>query len=154
MKFTPTTGLSIIKSSSQLVSTFFDVDQAGCPDDTRSTSGFAVYFGNNLISWSSWKQATVSRSSMKSEYKALDNTTFEIIWVQSLLGEHGMYQEHHGCGVTIWELHIFQPIRCFMLEQTTSKRFFTLSVKGWLTKLWIFSLFQAGIKQQTFQQNQ
>jgi hypothetical protein len=56
-------GLTFRKSSSTLVSAFSDADWAGCVDDRRSTGGFAVYFGPNLISWSARKQATVSRSS-------------------------------------------------------------------------------------------
>jgi histone deacetylase 1/2 len=55
-------GLSFRKSSSTLVSAFSDADWAGCVDDRRSTGGFDVYFGPNLISWSSRKKATVSRS--------------------------------------------------------------------------------------------
>jgi hypothetical protein len=38
------------KSSSTLVSAFSDADWVGCVDDKRSTGGFAVYFGSNLIS--------------------------------------------------------------------------------------------------------
>lgn len=39
------------------------------------------------MSWSARKQATVSRSSTESEYKALANATAEIMWVQTLLAE-------------------------------------------------------------------
>jgi histone deacetylase 1/2 len=83
-------GLRIGKSDNMMVSAFSDADWAGCVDDRRSTGGFAVFFGNNLISWSARKQPTVSRSSTEAEYKSLANATAEIIWVQKLLRELGI----------------------------------------------------------------
>ena len=58
-------GLKLCKSSSTTVSAFSDADWAGCPDDRRSTGGFAIFLGSNLISWSAKKQATVSRPALK-----------------------------------------------------------------------------------------
>ena len=58
LKLTPSTGLKIHRSLSTLVSAFSDADWAGCSDDRRSTGGFAVFLGSNLISWSARKQAT------------------------------------------------------------------------------------------------
>jgi histone deacetylase 1/2 len=78
-------GLRIHKSLSTLVCAFSDADWAGCSDDRRSTGGFAIYLGSNLISWGARKQATVSRSSTKAEYKSLANATIEVMWVQTLL---------------------------------------------------------------------
>ena len=46
-----------------------------------------MFFGPNLIAWQARKQATVSRSSTETEYKAVANATAEIIWVQTLLRE-------------------------------------------------------------------
>lgn len=83
-------GLKIDKSSSHTVSAFSDADWAGCLDDRRSTGGFAVFLGSNLISWSARKQATVSRSSTEAEYKALANATAEVMWVRKLLEEIGI----------------------------------------------------------------
>ncbi|XP_019157470.1 PREDICTED: uncharacterized protein LOC109154046 [Ipomoea nil] len=74
-------------------------DWAGCPVDRKSTSGFAVYLGDNLISWLSKKQRTVARSSTEAEYKALADVSAEVTWVVSLLRELGL---HSGKPATLW----------------------------------------------------
>jgi hypothetical protein len=58
-------GLQIHKSSSFDLIAYSDADWAGCPDTRKSTSGFCVFLGDNLVSWSSKRQPTVSRSRMR-----------------------------------------------------------------------------------------
>jgi hypothetical protein len=44
-----------------------DVDWVGCPDVHRSTSGYTVFLGASLVSWSSKRQPVVPRSSVEAE---------------------------------------------------------------------------------------
>lgn len=93
IRFTASYGLHLHPAPSCVLSAFSDADWAGSPDDRRSTGGYAIFFGPNLIAWSAHKQATVSRSSTEAEYKAVANATTELIWVQCLLRELGVSQD-------------------------------------------------------------
>ena len=45
--------------------------------DTKSTSGYVFTLGNGAISWKSSKQTCIARSTMESEFIALDKTAEE-----------------------------------------------------------------------------
>jgi hypothetical protein len=83
-------GLKLHHSSSLSLNAFTDADWAGCPDDRKSTTGFGIFLGSNLVAWSSKKQATISRSSTEAEYRSLAMGTTELMWLQSLLSELGI----------------------------------------------------------------
>lgn len=89
LKFSSDFGLFIRLSSSTQLSVYSDADWAGSPDDHKSTSGYCIYYGHNLISWRSKKQPTVARSSTEAEaeYRAVDHATAETLWLLSLLCE-------------------------------------------------------------------
>jgi histone deacetylase 1/2 len=78
---------------SRSIAVYSDADWAGDVGDRRSMGGHALFYGENLIAWNARKQATVSRSSTESEYKAVDNAAAELIWVEALLKELGVRQD-------------------------------------------------------------
>ena len=80
-------GLLLRPSSPSELVVYTDADWAGCPDTRKSTSGYAVFLGGNLISWSSKRQTIVSRSSAEAEYRAVANGVAETAWLRQLLQE-------------------------------------------------------------------
>ena len=72
------------------VTGYSDADWAGCPMDRRSTSGYCVFLGGNLVSWKSKKQTVISRSSAEAEYRAMANVAGELQWIRMLLAEIGL----------------------------------------------------------------
>ena len=69
------------------ITAYSDADWAGCPDSRRSTSGYCVFLGDNLVSWSSKRHTTVSRSSAEAEYRDLAHAIAECCWLRQLLEE-------------------------------------------------------------------
>ena len=67
---------------------FSDADWAGSKIDRRSTTGYCVFVGGNLVSWKSKKQNACS--SIESEYRAMAQSTCELILIQQLLNEIGL----------------------------------------------------------------
>lgn len=60
----------------------------------RFITGIVFFFGNCPITWSVKKQATISRSSTKAEYRALASLTAELCWIHMLLWDLGIFLPH------------------------------------------------------------
>ncbi|GJT05889.1 ribonuclease H-like domain-containing protein [Tanacetum coccineum] len=80
-------GLQLYSSSTSSLVAYSDADWAGCPTTRRSTSGYCVFPGNNLVSWSSKRQFTLSRSSAEAEYRGVTNVVAKTCWIRNLLRE-------------------------------------------------------------------
>jgi hypothetical protein len=83
----PHYGLLLCRSSSSDFVVYMDTDWAGCLDTRCSMSGYAVFLGDNLISWPAKWQTVVSRSSAEAEYRAIANGVAETTWLRQLLHE-------------------------------------------------------------------
>ena len=81
---------SLSRYSSVQLTTYTDADWARSIDDRKSTSGYCVFLGTNLISWSSKKQCTATRFSTEAEYRGMAIAATEVVWLQSLLRELGV----------------------------------------------------------------
>uniref|UniRef100_A0A2N9J2S0 Reverse transcriptase Ty1/copia-type domain-containing protein n=1 Tax=Fagus sylvatica TaxID=28930 RepID=A0A2N9J2S0_FAGSY len=83
-------GLHFSAHSTLDLCAYSDADWAGDPTDRRSTIGFCFFLGDSLISWRSKKQHIVSRSSTEAEYRALADTTSELLALRWLLEDMGL----------------------------------------------------------------
>ncbi|XP_021736580.1 uncharacterized protein LOC110703140 [Chenopodium quinoa] len=74
-------GLHLYPSSISSIISYTDADWGGCLDTRRSTSGYCVFLGENLISWSFKRHATLSKSSAEAEYRGVANVVSESCWI-------------------------------------------------------------------------
>ncbi|XP_019096492.1 PREDICTED: uncharacterized protein LOC109130870 [Camelina sativa] len=113
IKGTTTMGISFNKNTDYKMRVFSDSDYNGFQSSNRSTGGFCTFHGNNIISWSSKKQPTVSKSSIEAEYRAMSEATSKITWLVNLLQDLGVPQFHKP------ELFCDNLIQVSMLAQST-----------------------------------
>jgi hypothetical protein len=66
---------------------YTNADWAGCPDNRRSSLGYVVFLGDNLVFWSLKRQHIVSRSNAEAEYRVVVNDVAEACWLRQLLME-------------------------------------------------------------------
>ncbi|XP_071909073.1 autophagy-related protein 18b isoform X3 [Coffea arabica] len=87
LKSAPEKGLLYQNHGHTDIEGYSDADWVGSASDRRSTIGYCVFVGGNLVSWKSKKQTVISRSSAESEYRAMAHTVCELVWLKSMLLE-------------------------------------------------------------------
>jgi len=80
-------GLHLSPSPITKLISYTDADWGGCPDTRRSTSGYCVFLSDNLVSWSSKRHPTLSRSSAEAKYRGVANVVSKSCWIRNLLME-------------------------------------------------------------------
>nr|GEV33580.1 ribonuclease H-like domain-containing protein [Tanacetum cinerariifolium] len=80
-------GLQLFSSSTSDLVAYSDADLAGFPTIRRSTSGYCIFLGNNLLSWSSKRQPTLSCSSAETECHGVASVISETCWLRIILRE-------------------------------------------------------------------
>lgn len=86
-------GLIYPTKNNLILTVYSDSDYAGDHNDRRSTSGFASFLGDSLISWCAQKQDVVSLSSTEAEYIALCFGAREGVWLRTFAHELGLPQD-------------------------------------------------------------
>ena len=82
------------KDTSDVLARYSDANWAGNVDDRKSTSGGCFYVGNNIVSWMSKKQNSISLSTAEAEYIVDGSYCTQLLWMQKLLHDYGIYQEY------------------------------------------------------------
>ena len=94
VKTTTEFGVWYNKDTSDVLAGYSDADWARNADDRKSTSGACFYVGNNLVSWMSKKQNSISLSTVEAGYIVAGSYCTQLLWMQKLLHDYGICQEH------------------------------------------------------------
>ena len=86
LKETKSVGLVYKNNHNDNLEIHADADFAN-GDDSRSISGVAVFFGGNLIEWSSTKQQLVALATCESEINSIKDAACDAIYFRELLNE-------------------------------------------------------------------
>ncbi|GJV84964.1 retrovirus-related pol polyprotein from transposon TNT 1-94 [Tanacetum coccineum] len=92
LKDTINMGLWYPKDTGFELTTFSDLDHAGCLDSQKNTSyGIQFLGGDKLVSWSSKMQDCTSMSFVKAKYVSLSACGTQVLWLRTQLADYGFH---------------------------------------------------------------
>ena len=94
VKTTAEFGVWYSKDTNDVLAGYLDADWVRNANDRKSTSGGCFYVGNNLVSWMSKKQNSISLSTVEAEYIVAGSCCPQLLWIQKLLHDYGICQKH------------------------------------------------------------
>lgn len=89
LKSSPGKELKFSKNNHLQVEGYTDADWAGNISDRKSTVGYFMFVGGNLVKWRSKKQNVVALSSAEVEFRGMAKGFCELLWLKRLLTEIG-----------------------------------------------------------------
>ncbi|XP_071741832.1 uncharacterized mitochondrial protein AtMg00810-like [Rutidosis leptorrhynchoides] len=114
LKGRPGKGVTVKRNNDFVITAFVDSDYAKGSMLRKSVTSFCIFLRNNLISWKSKKQSTVSRSSAEVGYRALTScmwyllcfpVNIDVVTVVVIYGG-GWWQEANGGGTYTLKISI------------------------------------------------
>jgi len=99
-------------------------------NDWKSTSWYVFHMGSGAISRDSKKQPIVSLSTTKVEYVVATTTTWQAIWMRSILTN--LWQRQEGTTIVYWDTNPIIVVQYFffhkMIQHIESKHHFIREV--------------------------
>ena len=85
-------GIMFKRNGNLEIQAYTDADWASNPNDRRSTAGYFMLVGGNLVTWRSKKQKVVALSSAEAEFRGIARGIAEVLWLRKLMTEIGFPQ--------------------------------------------------------------
>ncbi|CAM8890311.1 unnamed protein product [Rhodiola kirilowii] len=83
-------GIWYTKDTNPYLVGYCNADWAGNAEDRKSTSGGCFFLGNNLVSWFTKKQNSISLSTIEAEYIVVGSCCTQLLWMKQMMSEYGV----------------------------------------------------------------
>jgi len=87
LKPSPRNGLLFKKGKNLSMKIFTDANYAGSIVDRRSTTGYCMFLGGNLVTWRTKKQNVVAKSSAETQFRVMAQGVCELLWMKIILDD-------------------------------------------------------------------